>query len=170
MLPSRLRVPSGKMTTICPRSILSAASRTMWIASRGSSRSTKRLPAFAIAYPNRGTRPSSLFARNRTSRGRAMRKRGMSTRLWWFAARMAPPAGRFSSPSTRTVHPPIRTNSIPHHRMMRDGIRSSPVKTAAVAAMMEEITVRIRMATDFTIPEITSPLPPGNCKRNNFLL
>jgi len=53
----------------------------MRTASLGSSRSTKRFPAAAIAFPNKGISPSSRLARNPTGRGNADRSIGMSTTL-----------------------------------------------------------------------------------------
>jgi hypothetical protein len=122
----------------------------------------KRFPAAAIAFPNNGISPSSRFARNRTVRGNADRSIGMSTVLWWFATRTAPPGGRLSIPSTRSFHPPTRRKARPHHAMTRPD-RSSPGKNRpARIDAMEDPAVRRTRSTDRSAPRITNPPLPGS--------
>ena len=82
--PSRVRVPSGKITTDWPDLIRRAASSMLRRADAAFCRSMKMKRPAPIAQPNSGMRDSCFFAMKRNDAGMATNTAQMSTIDAWL--------------------------------------------------------------------------------------
>ncbi len=83
--PSRVRVPSGKITTDCPALIRRAASSMLRRAATAFWRSMKMKRPAPIAQPNSGMKESCFLAMKRNGSGTPMKTAQMSIIEAWLA-------------------------------------------------------------------------------------